>query len=122
MSTPCSGVILGETNPTDFQYLLQTGLSDRDPRASSLGLSFDLDEGPDLDILGAAGEAAFLGTAGHSERGPRLLAAVVTVPDLEAIKARAEAAGLSHAMRAGRLVVDASADFSFILAFEEAHK
>ncbi|MGH6763800.1 MAG: VOC family protein [Phyllobacterium sp.] len=79
-------VVLSETNPTDFQYLLQEVTRQRDTQAHSFGLDIETANAR-VNVLTATGMQAFFGmTVREEDRGLRLRAVVYAVRDMNALR------------------------------------
>ncbi|WEX78764.1 VOC family protein [Sinorhizobium numidicum] len=109
-------VVLSEQNPTDFQYLLQEGIDEREVAAHSFGMDIQAG-GVKLSVLNPAGMEAFFGrSVSDAERGLRGRAVVFRVTDLEATRALF-AHGIEFAEMGGRLIVPEAPGQGVIFAF-----
>ncbi|MBP2237928.1 catechol 2,3-dioxygenase-like lactoylglutathione lyase family enzyme [Sinorhizobium kostiense] len=110
-------VILSEPNPTDFQYLLQECLDEREVSAHSFGMDIQAGNAK-LNVLNPAGMAAFFGRSINSaERGLRGRAVVFRVGDLEATRALFAQNDIEFAEMGGRLIVPEAPGQGVIFAF-----
>lgn len=113
------GVVLCENNPSDFQYLLETALRQRDVTADSFGLSIEAANAR-VDVLTPDGLSARYGVSdAREERG--LLGAVVVVAsrDLGVTEACLAANGVRYHKTGARLVVAPEKGQGVAFAFEE---
>jgi hypothetical protein len=112
-------IVLVEQNPSDFQYLLEMLLGQRDITAHSFGLSIRAANAT-VDVLTPEGFAAHYG---HdlvvSERGLLGAALVVAVADLGVTEARLAANGVHYHKTGARLVVAPEKGQGVTFAFEE---
>lgn len=109
-------VVLGEPNPTDFQYYLQALTGDREFEADSFGMR--LDAGHAI-VEVASPEALKLryGATRGEERGLSLEGIVIAVSHLEGVRAVLARSGHHHDERGARLVLPLGP--SAFIAFEE---
>jgi hypothetical protein len=108
-----------ETNPTDFQYLLQTVARQRDVNAHSFGMDIDAANAR-ISVLTPAGLDAFFAIAPQStERGLHFEAIVFGVRDLAACRALLESNSVAYRMQGPRLVVDRAPGQGAVFAFQE---
>lgn len=114
--TGIAAIVLSEPNPTDFQYLLQEVVNQRDVSAHSFGMDIEAANGR-LTVLNPPGLKAWFGAERGPERGLRLEAIVFRVPDLERT-ATSFAPDVRPVRRGERLVVPPTAGQGVILAFE----
>ena len=115
--TGIAEVVLSEPNPTDFQYLLQEAVDEREVSAHSFGM--DIQAGSvKLSVLNPAGMEAFYGrSVSATERGLRGRAVVFRVADLEATRALFAQNDIEFAEMGGRLVVPEAPGQGVIFVF-----
>ncbi|TCN18470.1 VOC family protein [Sinorhizobium americanum] len=115
--TGIAEVVLSEPNPTDFQYLLQEAVDEREVSAHSFGM--DIQAGSvKLSVLNPAGMEAFYGRpVSATDRGLRGRAVVFRVADLEATRALFAQNDIEFAEMGGRLVVPEVPGQGVIFAF-----
>lgn len=112
-------VVLVEENPSDFQYLLEMVLRQRDVTAHSFGLSFQT-ANASVDVLTPDGFSAHYGKHQvHPERGLIGAAVVVAVADLGVTQACLAANGVEYHSTGARLVVAPEKGQGVTFAFEE---
>lgn len=112
-------VVLVEENPSDFQYLLETVLDQRNVAAHSFGLSLDTANAA-VDVLTPDGFRAHYGAAiTLPERGLIGAAVVLAVTDLGVTEACLAANGVSYHQTGARLVVAPEKGQGVTFAFEE---
>ncbi|WP_026614320.1 VOC family protein [Ensifer aridi] len=112
-----SEVVLSEQNPTDFQYLLQEGVDEREVSAHSFGMDIQAGSAK-LTVLNPAGMEAFFGrSVSGAERGLRGRAVVFRVADLEATRALFAQNDIEFAEMGGRLIVPEAPGQGVIFAF-----
>lgn len=112
-------VVLVEENPSDFQYLLEMVLVQRDVTAHSFGLSIETANAT-VEVLTPDGFRAHYGRSpAHSERGLIGAAVVVAVADLGVTEACLAANGVEHQRIGARLVVAPEKGQGATFAFEE---
>jgi hypothetical protein len=115
-----SRIVLAEHNPSDFQYLLEAVLDQRDVTAHSFGLSIETANAT-VDVLTPEGLAAHYGLeARPAERG--LLGSVVVVGsrDLGVTAGCLAANGIAYQTIGARLVVVPQPGQGVAYAFEES--
>lgn len=113
-------VVLTESNPTDFQYVLQEVINQREVDSHSFGM--DLKSGSaNIAVYTPAGFEAYFGERikCHS-RGMRLRAFVVGVKSLAKAKSVLNKSKIAFDEIAGRLVVKPEIGQGYFLAFEKA--
>jgi hypothetical protein len=112
-------VVLAEENPSDFQYLLEMVLDQRDVAAHSFGLSIQAANAV-VEVLTPAG---YLAHYGHelaiAERGLIGAAVVVAVSDLGVTEACLAANGVHYHKTGARLVAAPEKGQGVTFAFEE---
>ncbi|MCA1492861.1 VOC family protein [Ensifer sp. NBAIM29] len=110
-------VVLSEPNPTDFQYLLQEAVAEREVAAHSFGMDIQMGSAK-LSVLNPAGMEAFFGrTISDSDRGLRGRAVVFRVADIEATRALFAQNDIEFAEMCGRLIVPEVPGQGVIFAF-----
>lgn len=113
-------VILSEVNPTDFQYLLQEVLNQRDVNAHSFGMDLDA-ANASVTVLTPQGLRSFLDIKiSDSERGLRLQALVVGVRHLSAVESLLRSNDIPFEPRGSRLIVPQAPGQGAAIAFEAA--
>ncbi|SMC68471.1 VOC family protein [Rhizobium sp. RU36D] len=118
--TGISAVVLGEENPSDFQYLLEVVFEQRDVRAHSFGIELT-SSNCRVEVLTSAGLKGFYGIdAGTAGRGLCGRAVVFSVTDLGVTEKRLADRGVAYSNVAGRLVVAPGRGQGVAFAFEEA--
>lgn len=114
-----SRIVLVEENPSDFQYLLELVLCQRQVTAHSFGLSF-VTGNATIDVLTPEGFALHYGQSlPVSERGLLGAALVVAVADLGVTEGCLTANGVSYSKTGARLVVVPEKGQGVTFAFEE---
>ncbi|MDW9376183.1 VOC family protein [Sinorhizobium meliloti] len=110
-------VVLSEQNPTDFQYLLQEAVDEREVSAHSFGMDIQAGSAK-INVLTPAGVEAFFGRSIESaERGLRGRAVVFRVSDLEATRALFAQNDIEFAEMGGRLIVPEAPGQGVVFAF-----
>ncbi|MEY9781488.1 VOC family protein [Sinorhizobium fredii] len=110
-------VVLSEPNPTDFQYLLQEAVDEREVSAHSFGMDIQAGSAK-LSVMNPAGMEAFYGrSVSATERGLRGRAVVFRVTDLEATRALFAQNDIEFAEMGGRLIVPEAPGQGVIFAF-----
>lgn len=112
-------IALSETNPSDFQYMLQEILNQRDVNAHSFGMELET-QNANLGVYNPAGLRAWygIGQSGHA-RGLRFRAVLLAVEDIERTDAILAAAGIAVKRIGERRIVDPAPGQGYVLAFEE---
>jgi len=110
-------VVLSEANPTDFQYLMQEILNERDVNAHSFGMDIRA-ANANIAVLTPAGMEAFLGAKAPQKRGLRLQGIVFAVHDLEKVEGLLSANGVAFEKRGPRIIVRPAEGQGAIFAFE----
>ncbi|NTS33994.1 VOC family protein [Phyllobacterium sp. BT25] len=111
-------VILSEVNPTDFQYLLQEVVNQRDVNAHSFGMDLRA-ANANVSVLSPQGLHSFFGLeARGAERGLRLQAFVVGVRDLLAVESLLRSNDIPFEPRGSRLIVHKAPGQGAAIAFE----
>lgn len=112
-------VVLSEQNPSDFQYLLQQVVNQREVNAHSFGVDLAA-ANADVVALNSAGLRGFFGVQGGTHaRGLRLRGIVFSLDDLHAMEQRLKDREIAYAFIAGRLVVAETAGQGAFFAFEQ---
>ena len=113
-------VALCEANPSDFQYLMEEVVNQREINAHSFGIEL-LSANANVAIYSPAGMKAWFGDEkGAHGRGIRLRAIVFGVADLDKTCNLLAGNGISFREIAGRLVVSPAPGQGAIFAFEAA--
>ncbi|UGX87487.1 VOC family protein [Phyllobacterium meliloti] len=113
-------IVLSEVNPTDFQYLLQELVNQRDVNAHSFGMDIRA-ANANITVLTPAGLRSFLGLdASENERGLRLQAFVIGVRDLAAVETLLANNNISTEKRGSRLIVHKAPGQGAAIIFEAA--
>ena len=116
--TGVARVVLVEENPSDFQYLLEEALQQRELTAHSFG--FDLDAGNAVvSSLTPAGFEAWFGAPSGEGRGLRGGAVVFRVQKLETVEALLRRNDIAYEHRHHRLLVRPAPGQGVVFAFEE---
>lgn len=115
-----SEIVLSEINPTDFQYVLQEVLNQREVDSHSFGMDLK-SANANVAVYTPAGLKSYFGIKRpcHS-RGLRFRAFVVKVKSLKKTEAVLKKSKVKFAKIAGRLIVDHSDGQGCVIAFEEA--
>jgi catechol 2,3-dioxygenase-like lactoylglutathione lyase family enzyme len=112
-------IVLVEENPSDFQYLLEMVLDQRDVTAHSFGMAIEASNAS-VDVLTSEGCSAHYGMdSRHMERGLLGAAVVVAVADLGVTEACLAANGVGYHKTGARLVVAPEKGQGVTFAFEE---
>jgi catechol 2,3-dioxygenase-like lactoylglutathione lyase family enzyme len=113
-------VVLSEPNPTDFQYILQEAVDEREVSAHSFGMDIETRNRVRISVLNQAGMSGFFDrrTPGHS-RGLRGRAVVFKVADLSATEQLLTANAVSFTRKDNRLIVPEAPAQGVIFAFGE---
>lgn len=112
-------IVLTEENPSDFQYLLEMVLDQRDVTAHSFGISIEASNAS-VDALTTEGFSAHYGIdLVQPERGLLGCAVVVSVADLSVTEACLAANGVQYHKTGARLVVPPEKGQGATFAFEE---
>ncbi|MEM8750821.1 MAG: VOC family protein [Pseudomonadota bacterium] len=118
-------ILISEPNPTDFQYMLQTLLNQREMDANSFGMSFHTGN-CDVSVLSPEGLAGLFGvhvnrSSDDNERGMRFEAFVLAVSSLETLRAHLDAKGVEYSTHNGRVVVPPAPGQGMPILFEETN-
>jgi catechol 2,3-dioxygenase-like lactoylglutathione lyase family enzyme len=113
-------VVLSEPNPTDFQYILQEVVDEREVSAHSFGMDIETRNGVKISVLNPAGMSGFFDrkTTGHS-RGLRGRAVVFKVADLAVTEQLLTANAVAFIRKDNRLIVPEAPGQGVIFAFGE---
>lgn len=115
-------IVLSEPNPSDFQYLLQDVMRQRDVNAHSFGMDVAASNG-NLAVLNPAGMQSWFGLDRQAllarQRGLRVEAAVFGVSKLAKLRELLDKNGVAYRERGGRVLVDPAPGQGVIYAFEE---
>lgn len=115
--TGIRGIVLSESNPTDFQYVLQELVGTRAVEAHSFGMDLQAANAR-ISVLNGDGLAAFFGLArADGERGLRACAILFTVADLAATERLLAKRQIAYEIRGGRLLVAPAPGQGALLAF-----
>jgi len=113
-------IILSERNPSDFQYLLQEVMQQREVTAHSFGIELSAAKAG-VSVLNAAGLKGFFGIEGGTHgRGLRLRAIVFATKNLSQLRHHFGQAGIEFTEIGQRLIVPAAAGQGAVFAFEAA--
>ncbi len=116
--TAIRSVVLTEPNPTDFQYLFQELVNEREVEAHSFGMDIRSSNAT-VSVLTHDGFAMKFGEKLHGkERGLRGRAIVFAVRDLGAFDSALDKAGIARRSALGRTLVDPAPGQGVIFAFE----
>lgn len=115
-----SEVVLAEPNPTDFQYLLQETIDEREVSAHSFGMDIHTANGVKISVLNPAGMSGFFDcrTTAHS-RGLRGRAVVFKVASISATEQLLAANAVSFIRKDSRLIVPEAPGQGVVFAFGE---
>ena len=118
--TGLAEVVLSEPNPTDFQYILQEVVDEREVSAHSFGMDIETRNGVKISVLNQAGMSGFFDrkTTGHS-RGLRGRAVVFKVADLAVTEHHFTANAVPFTRKDNRLLVPEVPGQGVIFAFGE---
>ena len=112
-------IVLCEPNPTDFQYLLQEVVNNRDDEAHSFGLEIAAANGL-VNAMTPEGLAAYFGVERSGEgRGLRFEGLILTVRTLSGVRRILDERGIAHREMHNRIIVDAAPGQGCFLAFQE---
>jgi len=111
-------IVMSEQNPSDFQYLLQQVVNQREVNAHSFGI--DLASGnAEITVLNAAGLEGYFGVHGGTHaRGLRLRGIVFAVADLSRVEEQFKQAEVDYASVGGKLVVGTGEGQGAFFAFD----
>ncbi len=113
-------VILTETNPTDFQYLFQELVNEREVEAHSFGMDIKASNAT-ISVLTPDGfEALYGGHAGRHARGLIARCIVFVCSDLAALSKLLKKQDIEYAEHLGRVLVKPAPGQGAMFAFEAA--
>lgn len=111
-------VVLSDENPTDFQYLLETALGQREVTAHSFGMDIKAANAT-ISVLTPAGLEAWFGVTPKPGRGLVAQALVFAVPSLAAVEAHLRTHNIEFETRHQRVLVGPAPGQGAVFAFEE---
>ncbi len=113
-------VVLTEPNPTDFQYLFQELVNEREVVAHSFGMDIKMANAT-ISVLTPDGFAAhYGGRVSREERGLLAQAVLFAVKDIAAFRQHLSSQNIGYSDRLGRVVIERAAGQGAIFAFEAA--
>ncbi|MFK7901218.1 MAG: VOC family protein [Nitratireductor sp.] len=113
-------VILSEPVPSDFQYILQEVINQREVNSHSFGMDIQT-ANANVGVYNAAGLNAYFGIKkGCHSRGLRFRGYVIGVRNLEKCEAFLKKSKIKTKMVANRLIVEPALGQSCLIAFEKA--
>ncbi len=113
-------IVMSETNPSDFQYLMQEIVQQREVNAHSFGLEI-MSSNADIAVLNAAGLKGFFGLEGGTHaRGLRLRVIVVATSSLQSLPDLLADAEIAFERIGERIVVPAAPGQGAAIAFDAA--
>ncbi|MGL4488629.1 MAG: VOC family protein, partial [Rhizobiaceae bacterium] len=116
--TSIRSVVLTETNPTDFQYLFQELINEREVEAHSFGMDIKASNAT-ISVLTPDGfEALFGGHAGRHARGLIARAVVFGCSDLGKFENLLKAQDIEYTQHLGRIHVKPAPGQGALFAFE----
>lgn len=111
-------VVMTEQNPTDFQYLLQEVVNNRNDEAHSFGLEIETARGS-VDVMTPEGLDVHFGVKrGNAERGLRFEGLILSVRSIEALEQYLGKQDIAYREMHGRIIVDAAPGQGLFLAFQ----
>ena len=111
-------IVLSEVNPTDFQYLLQEVINQRDVNAHSFGMDLRA-ANANVTVLTPQGLRSFFNIeSSENERGLRLQALVLAVRDLASVESLLAKNNIPFEKRGSRLIVHKAPGQGAAIAFE----
>ena len=111
-------IVMSEPNPTDFQYLLQEVVNNRNDEAHSFGLEITAANGS-IDVMTPEGLNVHFGVRRASaERGLRFEGLILSVRSIEALEQYLGEHGIHYREMHGRIIVDAAPGQGLFLAFQ----
>ena len=117
--TGIAEIVLHEENPSDFQYLLQSVVGERDVASLSLGLRIETGNVP-ITVMGDVGMASHFGLAPRAaDRGLKGGAVVFRVQDLSVTERVLGDKGVAFARHGARIVVAPTPGQGYVAAFED---
>ena len=112
-------VVFSEQNPSDFQYLLQEVVSQREVAANSFGIELHA-ANAEIAAMNAVGMEGMFGVKGGTHaRGLRLRGIVFATQSLESVQSLLDDAGIAFDEIADRLVVPEAPGQGGFFAFEQ---
>lgn len=118
--TAIRSVVLSENNPTDFQYLLQELINEREVEAHSFGMDIKCSNAS-ISVLTPDGfEAMFGYPVERNERGLFGQAIIFAVKDIAALKAHLSKQHIAYEENLGRVIVGKAPGQGAIFVFEAA--
>jgi hypothetical protein len=116
--TAIRAVVLSEPNPTDFQYLFQELVNEREVEAHSFGMDIRCANAT-ISVLTPDGFTAhYGGRAERNERGVLGQAILFAVKDMAAFKQLLSSRNIGYSDRLGRVIIERAAGQGAIFAFE----
>ncbi len=116
--TAIRSVVLTEPNPTDFQYLFQELINEREVEAHSFGMDIKASNAT-ISVLTPDGFTAhYGGRAARDERGILGQAILYAVKDMTSFKQLLSARNVGYSDRMGRVIIEQAAGQGAIFAFE----
>lgn len=116
--TGLARVVIGEDNPTDFQYFLESTLGQRDVTAHSFGMDIHA-ANTTVSVLTPAGLEAWYAIASRLGRGLRAVALVFATQGLGRVEALLRDNDIAYEMRHQRILVRPAPGQGAVFAFEE---
>jgi hypothetical protein len=111
-------IAISEENPSDFQYLLQDTIGQRETTAHSFGIDIHC-ANVRIEVFNRDGMRAWFGTTGNmTGRGLRMRAAVFAAPDLDLVRAGLSANHVPFEEHERRIIVHPAQGQGAIYAFE----
>jgi hypothetical protein len=111
-------VVMSEQNPTDFQYLLQEVVNNRNDEAHSFGLEITTANGS-VDVMTPEGLDVHFGVKRtNRQRGLRFEGLILSVHSIEALEQFFGEHGIAYREMHGRIIVDAAPGQGLFLAFQ----
>lgn len=112
-------IVMVESNPSDFQYFLQTVINQRDQNAHSFGLDISAANAT-ISALTPEGLFAWFGLQENdSQRGLRCRAIVFGVAQLSKLRDMLDRKAVAYSLIANRVIVPPALGQGAIFAFEE---
>ena len=116
--TGLARVVIGEDNPTDFQYFLESALGQRDVTAHSFGMDISA-ANTTVSVLTPAGLEAWYAITPQPGRGLRAAALVFVTQSLGRVEALLRDNDIAYEMRHQRILVRPAPGQGAVFAFEE---
>jgi hypothetical protein len=112
-------VVLSEQNPTDFQYLLQDVIGNRETEVGSFGMEIAASNGV-IEVMTPEGLTAHFGVnRASAERGLRLEGIVFATENLDSVKNLLASQDISYSERQDRIIVEAADGQGAFFAFTQ---